>query len=502
MIRESVVRDSNPWWKDPASICDDKKIKEWEDSVIKYIPRLKYKIAYDFEPSNTVVYSLRGLRQVGKTTLVKLQIREFLDRKISPWNILYYALDLANTQQDVVDIVETYLKIRHRKDNRCYLFLDEVSSVPEWQKGIKWLVDANKLHNCTVVVTGSQAINIRNATERLPGRRGTIADNYDKILLPMKFSEYASLINNDIRNLISENKLLSFQHRKTAFTKLPNQEIDNNLYNLCAYQNELDELLHEYMLTGGIPRIIDEKIKTAAIDESLYTRYLEGITGEWSTLTKNETLLKQFCGAIIKSQGSHTSWNNIAKEAALGSPNTASDYAYTLKDLFVLSIIHQYGTDKKIPLIQKDKKFYFHDPYFLHIFNGLMSTKGGFETSLDYVHEEDNQGKIVESIIADHLIRWAFALSNKKQTFDYHNHIFYWKDEKNREVDFVLFDRNSIEVPIEVKYRNKINPKELAGMVSFLSKTNTKSGLVISKSCLEIKSEYVIIPASVFLLLI
>ena len=73
--------------------------------------------------------------------------------------------------------------------------------------------------------------------------------------------------------------------------------------------------------------------------------------------------------------------------------------------------------------------------------------------------------------------------------------------EPFRQVDFILFDRNGIEVPIEVKYRNKINPRELSGLVSFLSKTDAKSGMVISKSCLEVKPEYVIIPASVFLLL-
>ncbi len=30
MIRESVVRDSNPWWKDPDSILEDKKNQRME----------------------------------------------------------------------------------------------------------------------------------------------------------------------------------------------------------------------------------------------------------------------------------------------------------------------------------------------------------------------------------------------------------------------------------------------------------------------------------------
>lgn len=504
MIKESDVRELNPWWKDTKKIQEDKKIREWESSVIKYIPRIMYKITYDFEPQNTVVYTLRGPRQVGKTTLVKLQIKKFLENKILPWNILYYSLDLANTQQDVVDVVETYMKIsaRQRGTNRCYLFLDEASSVHDWQKGIKWLVDNDKVKNCTIMATGSSAINIQNATERLPGRKGRIDDSYDKILLPMKFAEFAPLLNSDIGDLIGSNNLLSLDRRKVLFKKLINLEIDDDIDKINAYQNELNDILSEYMLTGGTPKIVDEKLKTNTISEDLYTGYLDSIKGEWSALSKNETLLKQFCGAILKSLSGHISWNNLSKEAALGSPNTAPDYAYTLRDLFVLSIIHLYGEQKKIPLIQKDRKFYFHDPFFLHMFNGWLSAKGNFETSLNYFHDELNQSKILEGIVADHLIRWAFALSEKKQTFDYYNHVFYWRDEKDREVDFVLYDGNTIEVPIEVKYRNKINPKELAGLVNFLTTTSRKSGIVISKSDLEVKSEYVIIPASVFLTLI
>ncbi|MGB9002373.1 MAG: ATP-binding protein [Nitrosotalea sp.] len=504
MIKESDVRELNPWWKDWTLINDDKKIKEWENSVIKYDPRLRHKITYNFEPANTIVYTLRGPRQVGKTTLVKLQIKEFLENKVSPWNILYYSLDLASTQQDVVDVIEIYMKIseRQRKDNRNYLFLDEASSVSDWQKGIKWLVDTDKLKNCTVMATGSQAINIKNATERLPGRKGSLDENYDKILLPMKFVEYASLLNKDIKKFIEHNFLLSSEKRKSIFLKLINKEIDEQIDGINAYQNELNHLLYDYMLTGGTPKVIDEKLKTNSISENTYTNYLDGFKGEWSALSKNETLLKQFSGAIMKSLSTHISWNDLAKNAALGSSNTATDYAYVLRDLFVLTIMHLYGEEKKIPLIQKDRKFYFHDPFFLHVFNGWLSAKGNFETSLKYIEDEINQSKIVEGIVADHLIRWAFMLSNKKQTFDYYNHLFYWKDDKGREVDFILYDGNSIEVPIEVKYRNKIDHKELAGLVNFLSTTGKKSGIVISKTDLEIRSEYVIIPASVFLMLI
>lgn len=77
MVKDSTLWHNNPWWYDKRDIANDKWIKEWQGSNTRHVPGLKGEIRYDFEPSNSVVYSLRGPRQVGKTTLVKLQIGAF-----------------------------------------------------------------------------------------------------------------------------------------------------------------------------------------------------------------------------------------------------------------------------------------------------------------------------------------------------------------------------------------------------------------------------------------
>ena len=500
------IRNTNPWWTDKSNICHDQKIIDWEESVVKYIPRLKYMINYNFKPSNTVVYTLRGPRQVGKTTLVKLQIKEFLDEGTNPWNILYYPLDLADGAQGMVDAMETYMELsaglRNEKE-RSYCFLDEISSVPNWQKGIKWLVDNDRIKNCTVMATGSHSVDIRKAAERLPGRRGDVSDNYDKILLPMKFSEYVSVRDKALKDKIDEHFLL-LEDRKDIFKKLLDGEIDKRICHVNVYKNQLDVLLREYMITGGIPKIVNEKKSTGYINENSYRTYLDGIIGEWSTFGQNIPKLKQFCTAVTKSLSGHISWNGLSKDADIGSSDTASNYANTLKDMFIMSIIHRYGEKKKSPMLKSDKKIYYHDPYFLHIFNYMANATDTFEASLDFVDKKENQGSIIEGMVADHLIRWAFTLSSKKQTFDYYDHVFYWKDEKNREVDFVLSGVGGItEAPIEVKYREKINYKELSGLTSFLNISDAERGLVISKSTLMAKKyDYVVVPASVFLLII
>ena len=483
------------------SVQSDEKIIEWNRSRIRHVPRLKQEILYDSEPDNTIIYTLRGPRQVGKTTLVKLQIRDFLDQGTCPWNILYYSLDLAAKPQDIVDVINIYLEISksHRKDGRHYIFLDEASTVKNWQQGIKWLVDAGKLKNCTVVITGSQSINITDAAERMPGRRGRADGSYDKILLPMSFGEYASL-DKEMKDILNDCGFDSFATRRSVFEKLLDGDIDHRLERLQAYQNEMGQILKRYMVTGGISRVIDNNLRTGRIDEYVYASYSESIAGQWSALSKDEISLRDLGGTIVKSLSSHISWANLAKLSSLGNQNTAKNYAHVLHDLFVLSIIYRYDDDRKRPDITKDKKLYFHDPFFLHIFNGWNTQELNFESCLRYLEDDANQGHVVEGVTADHLIRLAFASSKKKQMFDYRNHVFYWKDRKGREVDFVLHDLAGT-LPIEVKFKNRINPRELAPMMDFLGRTGRERGLVITKNALDAKPNRIEVPASLFLLL-
>jgi uncharacterized protein len=207
------IRDENPWYRSREEINKDNKIMDWNRSILKWDPRLRHKFDY----SNDIVYTLRGPRQVGKTTLLKLQIRDFLDKGISPWNIFYYAFDIDVRPRDIIDIIENYMKnTEHlRQKGRCYLFLDEMSSSKHWQKAIKKLWDTSRLTDCTVLITGSHALDIKRSTEKLPGRRGLTNDTYDKILLPMKFSEYVFTVdrelNHDLPNFRDFSRSVQYQ---------------------------------------------------------------------------------------------------------------------------------------------------------------------------------------------------------------------------------------------------------------------------------------------------
>ena len=205
------LAEDNPWWRDPKLIGSDMKIADLDGLVADWKPR----IAHTFDFSKDLVYSLRGPRQVGKTTLIKLQIKQKLDEGVSPHNIMYYAFDVDTSPKDLVNVIKEYLDstARLRKGSSCYIFLDEVSAVKDWQRGIKRLWDQGRLANCTVVATGSNTIDIKMSTERLPGRRGTSNDALDKIMLPMKFSEFVATIDGDIKDLLESRGLTAARVR-------------------------------------------------------------------------------------------------------------------------------------------------------------------------------------------------------------------------------------------------------------------------------------------------
>lgn len=415
---------------------------------------------------------------------------------------MYYAFDVHNTPKELVDVIKNYLDNtkRQRDDDRSYLFLDEVSSIKDWQKGIKRLWDQGRLRNCTVVATGSHVMDLKMSTEKLPGRRGETDDVYDKVFLPMKFSEYVSCMDKDLKKTIDD--LRFGDTRLTIFKKLASSEIDDRLDELQSHLPELNQYLLDYLLTGGIPKVVDEYLQNKYIKESTYTQYLDVVRGDLTSLHRNEAFFRQLISNVIKNISWPSSWRSIQKETDIGSPSTVSDYIFMLQSMFILTIFNQYDSQKKKPLYEKDKKIHFHDPFFLHALNAWVNAKSSFELSQELVNDQKNQGALIEGVIGDHMIRLAFAMTSKKQTFDYSNFLFYWRYGSQQEVDYIFNDGTGMELPIEVKFQNSISSRDLDGLINFKKYTHTKDALLISKDRLDITSECVEVPASIFLLLI
>ncbi len=115
--------------------------------------------------SSDLIKIITGVRRCGKSEILK-QIKNELSQKTD--NIIYLNFeDRITTEQiqgwkDIVSYVET-----NRSTDLCYVFLDEVQEIDDWQEACKTL----RLRDCSVFITGSNSkLLSREFTKELSGR--------------------------------------------------------------------------------------------------------------------------------------------------------------------------------------------------------------------------------------------------------------------------------------------------------------------------------------------
>ena len=491
--------DQNPWWRKPEEISQDKNIVALTKSKVCWDPRIKY----TFDLDSDVVYTLRGPRQVGKTTLLKDMIRGLLKCNVPPRNIFYFTCDLIDNPKALAETMSSYLySVRPDKNQRAYLLIDEVSSVKDWQKAIKFLVDKGSLTLTTLILTGSHTLDIKKASEKLPGRRGVARGPPDKIMLPMKFAEYAETLSKDVDDTIKQQNLLSWENRKEVLLSLLNGEIPEKIKELSFLSKELQKLFQNYMLTGGIARVADEYLKHNEIAESIYKTYVDVVLGDLAKWGKRETYLRQVISRVLETLCNPIGWNTLRQGTDIASHNTVAEYVDTLSDSFVLLYLHAYDPSRNRPAYQKEKKIHFADPFFLHAMRAWTTGKQPFESTLEFLEDTEKVGALVEGIAADHMVRLSFFLCEQKQLFNYEDSVMYWRGKRDREVDFILKDGLSKPAAVEVKYQPKITSRDTFGVIDFNKTTVSQNAIILSKETLEIRKNITIIPIWLFLLIV
>jgi predicted AAA+ superfamily ATPase len=490
------LADQNPWWRNKEAINEDIHIAVWKASKVPWNPRIQH--TFDFVDS---VYTIRGPRQVGKTTLTKLIVMNLLER-VDPRRILYYTCDLVSNPRELTNIIASYLDwLRSFTDERAFIFLDEVSSIREWQRAIKHLVDVGKLRSATVILTGSHTLDVKAASERLPGRRGAAEGILDKILLPMKFSEYVETLSKEIESEVASLGLRSWERKKSLIQMLYNGRVPSEFNRLTVFLKDLNNHLKNYLLTGGMPRVVDDYQKTGKISEGVYRTFVDIVRGDLVKWAKRESYLRQVMSRVVETLSNPVGWNTLKQNTDIASHNTVADYIDALKDSFTLIYLHQFDMARKAPLYQKEKKIYFHDPFFLHALRGWISGRDPYSESLEFLRDAENVGRIAEGVATDHLVRLAFHLSGQKQLFEYENRVFFWRGKKDREVDLIL-RLNDKYLPIEVKYQSSIRRSDLYGVIDFEKGAVSPSGLILAKEKLQSRNKITIVPLTLFLMLV
>lgn len=460
----------NPWWADESAIRQDKHIAEFYSARLHWHPA----ILEDIHLEGDLLYIIRGPRQIGKTTALKLLIESLLYRNVNPRQICYLDCELAGIRnfKELIDVIDGHIAFIKPALNsrRLFLFLDEITFIRDWAIGIKALSDKGVLEQTTIIMTGSNAVDLKRGGERMPGRRGERV-GLDKTLLPLTFREYVLAIASEMKEKIP---LISLSPDLRDFKE--------RILGASVISGKLASLFNQFMLTGGFPRSINSFLKAGKVEDFVYELHRDSFIGEVVRVGKRESYLREIITWISERHGNPFDWRDISRETDIGKHDTARDYAEDLELLFLWDVFFKsQNLDRPSPAFRSQKKIYFKDPFIFQAFRSWSrGTLEAWKATMDYLMNPTYKAVLVESIIAAHL----------KNRFG--REVFYWKPD--HEVDFLIFREGRLHQLIEVKYQERIRAED------FRHLKKAGRGLLLSKSDFKIhEGNILVMPVHMFL---
>src|SRR5262249_55800417 len=120
-------------------------------------------------PAEPGVILIRGARQYGKSTWLEGALRDTV-KTHGPGTALFLDGDyLKDAEHLALEVSRLAAAFRANSPVRR-LFIDEITAVRDWERGLKQVIDRGELWRVLVVTTGSRAADLRHGSERLPGR--------------------------------------------------------------------------------------------------------------------------------------------------------------------------------------------------------------------------------------------------------------------------------------------------------------------------------------------
>ena len=479
-IADAEILRQNPWWSDPIG---------WEQADV-HLTRLAAGAlclpaeAVDQIPlDRPAIHTLRGPRQVGKSTDLKLLVRRALREGLSPRSICYLSLDVL---QDVAlaGVVEAFLSLTRLAggSGRRLVLLDEVTAVRRWQFAVKHAWDTGVIHDDIVVCTGSSATDLRaGVAERLPGRRG---DGRDVLVLPRSFATFTQVAAATVPASpgLSPARLAGADGRAV-------------LEEMGVFAPRLDDLLRTYARFGGLPAAVVEAAGGALEPSAATTRIVyDSLLREVSRRGASEPATVALLERVVRSLGSKTNWSRMARE--MGVPmgpgrrqqphskgETVRDYIEFLAAGYFLLVVYFWRSDSDSSALANDKKVYFADP--------LLHT---------VAHERApglavDMSALIENLVALALYRRCEPEARQAETWALPDRLHVWQTAGGGEVDFVCGLRPELAA-VEVKYQARPDLRKAGGMKRGFP---GRAVIVVTRDRLEWRSGYVLIPASLLL---
>ncbi len=370
---------------------------------------------------------LLGVRRSGKSSLIYLFLNRCFEKKLlqAKDTLLINFEDprfhLPLTSADLYKMYEIYLK--HLNPTAPLVVLDEVQNVAGWEKFVRYLLEAKKTR---VMITGSSSKTLgKEISSVLTGR------HVDIEIFPLSFQEYLSFRGLDIAGAVD----------------------------IAKHRVSIKRFFDEYLEWGGFPEV--------ALSESVQR--------------KRELLLRYFDDILIKDVVKRFGVKEIEKLEQLASlfiSNVATLQSLNkLKDRVGVSLntverfLSYFETARMFNLV---KKFDYSIGRQMRSISKVYAVDLGLYAARGFKFAE-HYGHLAENLVAVELFR--------QRAFDPLIEIYYWKDQQQREVDFVVKTGIKVTQLIQVCWNmrdEKTREREIKSLVKAGNELHCDDLLVIT----------------------
>lgn len=363
-----------------------------------------------------------GPRRAGKTFYI---LQKFSKLRKAGKAAVFFPLDddriYPPTLDDLSILVKVFYELFPEAEEK-YLFLDEIQNVPNWELFVKRVTES---HGFRVYLTGSSSkLLSREIATALRGRTLTFE------MLPFSFREFLRAKGIEVGKHLST--------REEAMVKA---------------------LLKEYLEFGGFPEVVlieDRYLKRKTLSEYVDVMLYRDVVERHGV--KNLKAVRLFLKLLITSFAKEFSVNRTARYMkGIGvdvSKNTLYSYFDYFEDAYVIFPLRKFSY--KLKEVEKSlPKVYVVDT---GLINAYSPSSGG------------SIGRLMENVVFLELRR------REKE-------LYYFKDERGREVDFLVKDGNKVSELIQVSYsveEPETFEREVSALLSASEKLDCENLTVIN----------------------
>lgn len=379
-----------------------------------------------------------GARQVGKTTIMKMLIKELKTTNNIPEEAIFY-LDLEDLEmlelcnQGINNLIR-YIEARtsynlsaptNSSKEKIYLFIDEIQYLNNASNFIKLMVD-NYSDRFKLIVSGSSVLDIKSKIKQsLVGRIVTFE------VLGLNFEEF-----------------LWFKKKKYNLNKISHTQTVTDTKTL----KELKHLFEEFIIFGAYPRVA---LISNLSDRKYYLKELiqTYIKKDIKDIGKIRNIMKfnNFIRILADQAGNLLNIDEVALSTGIAR-DTVYDYLILLEGTYIARRLTPFFKNLRSELT-KMPKIYFED-------NGILN----YLKYNDVV--EKISGALFENCIYTEL-RKTVGLEALR----------YWRTQSKQEIDFVIQHRKKLYT-LEVK--KNYSGQKITSLKYFSQKYPNSKSLIIT----------------------